>query len=628
MPVVVTTWVWLCAYLNCAGWALSAIHRLNAGGYAVALLVWFAALCLWRKRTARRFLPRPQWLKLYRRFRRPFPLAFLVLAALAFLGGALYAPVNYDALAYRIPRVLHWLAAGQWHWIHTVFLRLNGRACGTEWVSAPLLALLQTDRWLFLLNLVSLLLLPGLVFSIFTRLGVRPRVASYWMWLLPTGYCFLLQAGSIGNDLFGAPFALAAVDFALRAKSSRSQRDCFTSVLAAALLTSAKATNLPLLLPWAVAILPSLKPALRRPIMTAGICVIAIFASFLPTAVLNAHFCNDWTGCRAEGIPQRNNLALRTAGNLALITFQNLTPPVFPPAEAWNRCVQKVMPAALNLRLHQNFVEPNAAELRVQELQIEETAGMGFGVTVLALASVLLAARRGGFRLSLQLDSAEAAWRTGVRLAPWVSLLVLLSQSGVYPIDRILAPYYLLLAPLFFTGAAHARLVRKRGWRVAAFAVFVIAAVPLFLTPARPLIPVDVYLRKKQFSVEQHPLLARAQVAYSVYADRNDAFAPVRAFLPPDLQILGLVTCDDPETSLWRPFGSRRIKHVCPEDTAADLKRRGIEYVLVKTADFEAWFGCSPADWIERMHAQVLQKIPLRLRAGSPVSDWYLVELR
>ena len=56
------------------------------------------------------------------------------------------------------------------------------------------------------------------MFSVFTRLGVRRRVAWSWMWLVPTGYCFLLQAGSIGNDLFGAPFALAAVDFALRAK--------------------------------------------------------------------------------------------------------------------------------------------------------------------------------------------------------------------------------------------------------------------------------------------------------------------------------------------------------------------------------------------------------------------------
>jgi hypothetical protein len=68
-----------------------------------------------------------------------------------------------------------------------------------------------------------------------------------------------LQAGSIANDLFGAVFALAAVDYALRARMGGSRTAFFTSILAAALMTSAKTANLPLLLPWLVALLPSLK---------------------------------------------------------------------------------------------------------------------------------------------------------------------------------------------------------------------------------------------------------------------------------------------------------------------------------------------------------------------------------
>ena len=239
MPAI-AIWVWFCACLNCTGWGLSALHELNAGGYAVALAAWFAILLVWRRKTSAAILPQIRLAEFCRRFRKPFPLAFLILAAMAILGGVLYPPTNYDALAYRVPRVLHWLAADQWHWIHSFFERINNRSCGIEWVSAPFIALLKTDRLLFLINTVSFLLLPGLVFSVFTRLGVRRRVAWHWMWLAPTGYSFLLQAGSIGNDLFGAPFALAAVDFALRARISRSPRDFFTSVLAAALMTSAK----------------------------------------------------------------------------------------------------------------------------------------------------------------------------------------------------------------------------------------------------------------------------------------------------------------------------------------------------------------------------------------------------
>src|SRR5208283_3031310 len=106
MPTVVLLWVWFCAYLNCAGWALSAIHELNARGYTVALLIWVGAVFFWRKKTSTQFLPPLRWRKFRRRFRRPFPLAFLIVGSLAILGGVIYAPNNYDALAYRTPRVL------------------------------------------------------------------------------------------------------------------------------------------------------------------------------------------------------------------------------------------------------------------------------------------------------------------------------------------------------------------------------------------------------------------------------------------------------------------------------------------------------------------------------------------
>ncbi|MFZ1071956.1 MAG: hypothetical protein WAO21_00835 [Verrucomicrobiia bacterium] len=628
MPTVVLLWVWFCAYLNCAGWALSAVHELNPGGYVVALLIGFSVLCVWRKRTSAQMLPRARLKKFRRRFRRPFPLVFLILAALAFLGGALYPPTNYDALAYRIPRVLHWLAAGQWHWIHTIFDRLNDRSCGIEWVSAPFVALLGTDRELFLINVVSFLLLPGLVFSVFTRLGVRRRTAWHWMWIVPTGYCFLLQAGSIGSDLFGAPFALAAIDFALRAKKSRSARNIFVSILAAAMMTSAKTSNLPLLLPWAIAILPSPGLMLRRPLKTAAVCAIAAFASFLPNAVLNAHFCGDWTGWKIEGTPQRNAPFLRVPANAALITVQNLAPPVFPPVNAWDRLVQKIVPSGLSRRMREAVVEPQAAGFHIEEMQVEETAGLGFGVTIFFLVSVVAAAaRRSGPPCHWPSGFTEALWLAGLRLAPWISLLVLLSQSEVYPIDRILAPYYALLAPFFLAFPGHEQLVKKNWWRAMALPVFLIAAGLLVVSPARPLFPVGVFLEKIHAAAEQHPSLARVEAVYSVYHERNDAFAPARAALPPDLKILGLIAFDTPETSLWRPFGSRRIEHVRPGDQPADLKQRGIEYVLVKTDSFEFWFGCSPDDWVRRMNAQVIQKIPLRLNATGPGTGWYLVKL-
>ena len=52
MPGAVGIWIWICAYLNAAGWTLSAIHQLTVAGYAVTVLVGMAALCTWKLKTS------------------------------------------------------------------------------------------------------------------------------------------------------------------------------------------------------------------------------------------------------------------------------------------------------------------------------------------------------------------------------------------------------------------------------------------------------------------------------------------------------------------------------------------------------------------------------------------------
>ena len=619
MSSAVVLWIWLCAYLNCAGWVLSACHALNQAGYAAALAFGFGAYLFWRKKIAAPVLPKLHWRKLQRRFRRrfrqPFPRAFLILAALAFLGGALYAPTNYDALAYRIPRVLHWLAAGQWHWIHTIFPRLNQRSCGIEWVSAPFIALLKTDRPLFLINFISFLFLPGLVFSVFTRLGVRARVAWHWMWLVPTGYCFLLQAASIGTDLFGAVFVLAAMDFALRTKAACSARDFFAAVLAAALMTSAKPSNLPLLLPWVLAMLPSTVLILRWPLRTAMVGVIALAASFVPTAALNWHYCGDWTGLKVEiGVTASTPFFL-TGVNTFLLGIQNFDPPVFPFTGWWHEFFVRHLPSALAARLDQTM-EVGLRTFDLDMLQIEEHAGLGFGVCGLLLAG-LVAAR---FARRKTLPWRPSLWLLAVRWSPGFSLWVLICHSWVAAISREITPYYALLLPLFLARPGQAWLVSQPWWRRGALLVFVLATSLLVLSPARPLFPVQ---RLLDFSF----LPARARAVYSVYQERNDAFAPVRAVLPADLKILGLFTYDDVETSLWRPFGLMRIEHICPADTLADLQRRNIEYVILNDVEVLAWFKTSVDIWRQRMNARLVGKVALNLHASGDPAVWVVLKL-
>ena len=98
--------------------------------------------------------------------------------------------------------------------------------------------------------------------------------------------------------------------------------------------------------------------------------------------------------------------------------------------------------------------------------------------------------------------------------------------------------------------------------------------------------------------------------------------SPGNATDPRPVELTILMPCLNEAETL-----ARRIEHVCPGDKPADLKRRGIEYVLVRTDSFETWFRCLPDDWVRRMDAQVAQKIPLRPFATHPATDWYLVKL-
>src|ERR1017187_8267366 len=226
MTPLVRLWLWISAFASLAGWALSAAGQLNRPGYSVAFAV-FAVFIFFRRKDfgfepAKNF---SRGKKFLRRFHRLLPFCFSALAVLIFIGGTIHAPGNYTGLAYRAGRVLQWLSHGHWFWIDTSDYRMNDRACGIEWLSAPMLLFTNSTRGLFLINFLPFLLLPGLIFSIFTRLGVRARVAWQWIWLLPTGYNFILQAGGIANDTFPTVYALAAVDFALRAWKSRRPAD-------------------------------------------------------------------------------------------------------------------------------------------------------------------------------------------------------------------------------------------------------------------------------------------------------------------------------------------------------------------------------------------------------------------
>ena len=623
-PTALAVWIYLCAFCSCVGWVLSSFHQLNAAGYAVSFLLGLGVVWLRRRSLFPEGLGGWNLRKQRRRFRRTFPLAFLILAFLAALGGTIHPPSNYDALAYRVPRMLHWLAEGQWHWIYTGFQRVNTRACGIEWLSTPVIAFTRTDRWLFLINVGSFLLLPGLVFSLFRRVGVRARVAWHWMWLLPTGYCYLLQAGSISNDMFSTVYALAAVDYALRARKSGRVSEVCLSVLAAALMTGAKTSNLPLLLPWVVAFVPTWRLWLVRPLACVAILPLALGASFLPMAVLNTVYAGEWSGAKIENVPVGSGpVWLHLVANGITWPLDNLAPPVFPFASAWNRAADAITPVSLTAQFRRYCFEPGATNWHLEETQVEESAGLGFGVTIL-LGLSLLAVLIGRSRRDQPPSALPGDLVTKlVCLVSWISLLFMMTKLSAMGSVRYLASYYPLLIMGLLLSPAQAGVVRRQWWRSWAIFSCALSGLVLIISPARPLWPAGWLIQHYGSRLQASKLGARAMNAYATKSKRAQVFEPVVAMLPADASVLGYSADDFPETSLWKPFGSRRIRHIKVTDSAKEVRRRGIKYLLVVTEKLkEPW-----PDWLARMDARELHTVTLKMWGSLPPFVWHLVAL-
>ena len=624
---LVRLWLWVSAFAVAAGWTLSALGQLNRAGYGIAFAAFVIFVLAGRRELG--LVPGGKffcWKKIRRRFRRPLPLCFAALAVLIFLGGALYPPSNYTGLSYREARVLQWLAHGHWFWVHTANYRMNDRACGIEWLTAPLLLFTKSDRALFLVNFIPFLLLPGLVFSVFTRLGVRARAAWQWMWLLPTGYDFLLQAGSIANDTFPTIYALAAVDFAARAWKSRRAADLWHSILAAALLTGAKASNLPLLLPWVVLIFPVLPLLRRKPVATLVVIMLAALVSFLPTAILNAYHCGDWSGAKLEPpFMIMKNPWVGLWGNGFQMLLANVVPPIFPLAGWWNLHAPLFMPHFMVAAADNYF---DGGFFAVGELPTEDWSGIGFGVSLLLLVSIL-----GSFwihRTSPQMPatgSIPSALCRCVLLAAWVSLAAYCLKSGMTTTARLIAPYYPLLLPLLLIGPAQSEIIRRWWWRGLTGGVLFFAFVILILVPDRPLWPAKTILSRAHAQYPDQRLITRALKVYTVYSERSDSLAGVRALLPTGIKVVGFLGGpDDCDISLWRPFGERRVEHLLLTDSPSQIKERA-EYVVVSGSSMEAQ-GVSFDDWRQKTGAEFVASTNITLKIASGLQSWQIVRFK
>jgi hypothetical protein len=627
MLIAVRVWILLSTLLVASGWILSAFHQLNRAGYSIVFVLAAATAFLWwNKAKWRPGKTSGQWICIFqKRFRRPAPFLFLALLALSLVAGSIYTPLNGDSLAYRVPRVLHWLGMQQWHWIHTFDPRMNFPGCGFEWLSAPLILFGRSDRLIFLINIISYAMLPGLVYSVFKRLGVSPRVAWWWMWLLPSGWCFVFQASSVVNDCFAGIYALAAVDLALRAKEKGSLPDLWLSILAAALVTAAKQTNIPLVLLWLIAASPAMVLLKRNIAGTVLTLVLGLLASILPITVLNIRHTGNWLGTGAfTKLVETNSPVWGIIGNAFCLPVQNLMPPFIPWADKWNLLMKQFVatPFGHHFASFEYFGQLSFGSHSIGE----GDAGIGLGICLLALASVFTT-RRISKNANLP-QRADAIQLRLLRYVPWLLLLVFMAEDLAYENARQLSPYYAFFLPCILVMPGQALLVRQRWWRWSGLLLMLLTVGLVVISRNRPLVPMQTILQCLHAGRPDSRWITRLEFSFASNQDARKLDQELIKNLPPDEKLIGYGTViGSAEPDFWFPLGQRRVQRLTPDDTPDGLRTEGIRYVVVDSFILD-YSRETIGQWMGKFRGELVEEVDIQTQPGLPPIYLYLVRLQ
>jgi len=628
MPAVLRlTGCWLIWAAWCAvcGWGLSVFSRLDGWGHLAMLPVLLVAIFWWLKasepgRSTSSFPPA----RLRRRWLRPLPLIYLTVIGLSLAAALMNEhPWSFDAITYRMPRTLYWWTAHHWYWIGTLDHRLDFSSTGFEWQMLPVMELTKSDRFIFLLSWLPILLMPGLVFLAFRTLGVNGRSARRWMWLLPTGFCYALQCSGLQNDGYSVDYVLAAIAFGGIACRSRHAASLGFALLAVSLLTGAKLSNLPLLLPLGLILLPALasirlanwKILLLLPLLAA--------CSFLPLAFECWKHTRDWAGDPGDqwNIHPTNPVGAVLA-NVCELADDVMQLPVFPGSNHVNDLLAPFNNSAFMLWLQRSHLSFNG--LHFGEMAYEGSAGLGTGIGLYAIillvgsCFVKAQARPGGNLAALPL-----AWR----LAPWfawISFLVLLGKLGSAHTARNAATYYPLLFISLLLLPRVAAFERRKIAGVFAGVAAMMVIIVILVTPARPVIPVE---RLAQWF--PRPALKSAAEKYHFWSNLRDDLAPIRSQLPAGVKVVGFGGgFRDTPYGLWRPWGSRVIVELgVPEGSKAPLPP-GLAYAVLDARGIFQRYGMKLDDWLALNHGKIIFEMQRNtvLTSREPVYEtWYLV---
>lgn len=600
-------WLVFVAWSSCAGWILSWCGQLNRTGYLVALIpLAFASAILWKKTAGGEFtIPRLRQLS-----QRPAAAAWLLVALISLTGGILYAPSNYDALSYRLPRILYWLQENRWYWLEDADARMNYSGIGFEWQMLPWIIFSGGDRLLFLLNWIPFLLFPALTFLALRTCAVGNSTAARWMWIIPLCYGFTLQASSIGNDGLGGILVCASLALSGFAEKHSSLLALALSAIAAAALSGLKASNLPLILPLGFYWLRAawhMRTAIRGWELPPAFIAIAL-TSFLPLAFINHVHCGSWAGDPendgrlriTQKVPGMLGNAINTVGS----ALETPSLPLSPAGrQSLLRSIGIDQPLLEYIKTGFPRFEPHIG----REIPIEESAGIGIGVTMLVVGHYFQRRRR--------IRPGNLPWISMACTA--ISVVAFMANMGSENTARLMLPYYpVMIAALL---AISLRRPPHASWARASFAFLpLICILPgLILNPNRPLIPLSTLAEIPAVPDGVQTRILKLEAAYS---SRSDPLHAIRADLPPDCREVGFAGSPTQSAySLFKPFGSRRVVEV----NRANVE--SFEWLVAAPIGINERIGKSWDEWLPNSSYVVARKYHITFTAQVGPEEWYLL---
>jgi hypothetical protein len=440
------------------------------------------------------------------------------------------------------------------------------------------------------------------------------------MWLFPTGYGYLLQSSSICNDAFATVYALSATTLGLRFSHHRKTRDLLFCLLSCALLTGAKASNLPLLLPVFLLLIFSWKSVLHAWRSILAFTPPLVFASLIPVAYLNWKNCGDWTGTRLETSRFVSTAWIGIVGNFSQTLAQNFSPPVLPNARALDSALQSLLPSFIREPLRLDF--EGGFTFGLGELPTE-ASGLGFGLSLLFLIASIFS-----------IPSWRRYWRQSpllIRLfliAGPTSLIWFFTKTALSGISRVVLPYFPIALAFILAASNWPRLHRSRLFRLTVLLNLFLAILTIVIDPSRPLWPAQTVLSHSTSSPLIEKLRTRALSVYTNYGSRSDVFSPLRQLLPPNVSEVGFFNGgDDPVSSLWKPYSSLIVREVTPKDNLASLQARGLHYIFAGEGGLRENLSQSIEQWTTDLRGSVVATTILHPAVSRGAERWVLVLL-